>query len=110
MYVFLYVIISDIHTQMKIKYNINFRLEKRKDKATGEIRVENLPINLDFTYEGKRFIFYTGYRIDECKWLDSNLENEKIQRVRKNAVNADGIQYNHINITISTHVSIISRV
>lgn len=81
---------------MKLKYNINFRLEKRRNKETGELHLENLPINLDFTYEGKRFAFYTGYRIDDSKWLDSNLENEKIQRVRKNAVNADGTQYNHV--------------
>lgn len=95
---------------MKLKYSINFRLEKRRDKETGELGLDNLPINLDFTYEGKRFGFYTGYRIDESKWLDSNLEKEKIQRVRKNAVNADGTQYNHINARIDNIKSLIERI
>lgn len=86
---------------MKLKYAVNFRLEKRKDKSTGETLSLNIPINLDFTYEGKRLIFFTGYRIDADKWtdhtIDSNNEKVIVQRVKKNVSNRDGVQYNQIN-------------
>ncbi|WP_165026273.1 hypothetical protein [Dysgonomonas sp. ZJ279] len=66
---------------MKLKYNVNFRLEKRNDKETGEPITKNLPINLDFTYNGKRLMFFTGYRIDASKWTDfiTNASGEKIK-------------------------------
>lgn len=99
-----------IQEKMKLKYNINFRLEKRRNKDTGQLNTENLPINLDFTYEGKRFAFYTGYRVDESKWLDSRGENEKVQRVKKNVVNADGVQYNHINARLDNIKSLIEKI
>lgn len=86
---------------MKVKYNVNFRLEQRKDKYTKKLIVQNIPINLDLTYNGKRLIFFTGYRIDADRWIDFTTdatgEKTKIQKVKKNAVNKDGIQYNIIN-------------
>lgn len=87
---------------MKLKYSINFRIEKRKDRKTKEIIVENVPIHLDFTYDGKRLAYFTGYRIDASKWSDISIdpvtkEKTKIQRVKRNAINKDGVQYNIIN-------------
>ena len=87
---------------MKLKYSINFRLEKRKDKETGELITENMPIRMDFAYEGKRLTYFTGYRIDAEKWIEYTIDSEtgtkiKVQRVRKNTTNRDGIQYNIIN-------------
>lgn len=87
---------------MKLKYSINFRLEKRKDRKTNEVITENVPIRLDFTYDGKRLTYFTGYRIDIEKWIDTSIDPEtkekiKVQKVKKNAINKDGIQYNVIN-------------
>ncbi|NDV68938.1 site-specific integrase [Dysgonomonas sp. 25] len=87
---------------MKIKYSINFRLEKRKDKETGELITKNIPIRMDFAYEGKRLTYFTGYRIDAEKWIEDIIDPEtglkvKIQRVKKNTTNQDGVQYNIIN-------------
>lgn len=90
------------HTQiMKLKYSINFRLEKRKDKATGNLVTENMPIRMDFVYEGKRLTYFTGYRIDASKWIEHTIletgEKIKVQRAKKNTTNKDGVQYNMIN-------------
>lgn len=87
---------------MKLKYSINFRIEKRKDRKTKAVIIENVPIHLDFTYDGKRLTYFTGYRIDAHKWIDVSIdphtsEKTKIQRVKRNAINKDGVQYNIIN-------------
>lgn len=47
---------------------VKFYLEKRRDKATGEIITTNVPIHLFFSYGGKRLQHYTGYRIDVKLW------------------------------------------
>lgn len=56
---------------------------------------------MELTYLGKRLYYYTGYRVDADKWVDSIVdvsgEKTKIQKVKKNAANKDGIQYNIIN-------------
>ena len=87
---------------MKLKCSINFRLEKRKEKFTGELITQNVPIRMDFVYEGKRLTYFTGYRINANKWIEYTIDSEtgekvKLQRVKKNAINKDGIQYNIIN-------------
>lgn len=87
---------------MKLKYSINFRIEKRKDKKSGKTITKNVPIKMDFVYDGKRLTYFTGYRIDAEKWIESTIDSTsgeiiKVQKVRKNTVNKDGIQYNIIN-------------
>jgi integrase len=76
---------------MKIKCSVNFYLEKRKDKSSGNLIAENVPIFLYFSFEGKRMQFYTGYRIDENKW---NLSD---QRVKRNNISKDGYTSTEIN-------------
>jgi integrase len=85
------------------KCNVNFILDRRRDKETGKPIVENVPINMDFTFDGKRLRFFTGYRIDASKWIDSKKEDPAsgeiihIQQVKKNAVNRSGESYSDIN-------------
>lgn len=69
---------------MKIKYNLNFKLEQRRDKQSGTLIVKNVPINMELTYLGKRLYYYVGYRIDADKWIDSVLDSTgKKQRYRR---------------------------
>lgn len=93
MYVFLYVHQNDIMN--KYKYNINFRLEKRKYET------KNLPILADITFNSKRIFYFIGYRIDKSKWTDKNKEGEKIQRVTRNNFNEKGESASTINGKIS---------
>jgi integrase len=79
----------------KYKYNINFRLEKRKDET------KNLPILADITFNSKRIFYFIGYRIDESKWTDKNKEGEKLQRVTRNNFNDKGESASTINSRIS---------
>lgn len=51
---------------MNIKRNIIFELENRK--KNGVLIVENVPIRMRVTYNGKRVEFTTGHRIDARKW------------------------------------------
>lgn len=46
-----------------------FYIEKRRN-ASGEIRTEKVPIYLFFSFNGKRFQYYTGERIDTRYWDD----------------------------------------
>ncbi len=89
---------------MKLKSNINFRLEKRKDKNTGELITENIPIILDFTFDGKRLQFFTGLRIDKKKW------DENTQRVFRNNQNKADIPSSEINDRLDTLKSTITDV
>lgn len=54
-----------------------YYIEKRKT-ASGGIRTEKVPIYLFFSFNGKRFQFYTGERIDSKYWDD------KKQRIKPN--------------------------
>ena len=76
---------------MKFKYNLNFYLEKRKDKQTGQVITKNVPIFMFFSFDGKRLQYFTGYRIDLSKW------NSEDQRVKRNNINKDGITTTEIN-------------
>lgn len=62
--------------------NINFFLEKRRDKLSGEIIDYNVPIFLDFSFEGKRLQYFTGLRIDANKW-DDGIERTKAGKVSR---------------------------
>ena len=73
----------------KYKHRVSFRLEKRKDK-NGNLP-EELPINADITFGGKRIWYYSGYRIAIAKW------DEKAQRVKRNNFNSDDVSAADIN-------------
>jgi integrase len=47
-----------------------FFLEKRKNKLTGELITTNVPIFMNFNFNGQRLQYYTGLRIDASKWDD----------------------------------------
>jgi integrase len=71
MYVNSYV---EIHTVMA---EVKFYLEKRKDKATGKLIAKNVPIQLFYSFDGKRLQFFTGYRIDAFKWDEEKMKARK---------------------------------
>ncbi len=52
-----------------------FYLERRKE-SNGQVREDNIPIYLYFSYEGRRFQYYTGERISLTNW------DEKRQRAK----------------------------
>lgn len=85
------------------KCNVNFVLDRRRDKESKAPIVENVPINMDFTFEGERLRFFTGYRIDVSKWIDAKKEDPTtgviihVQQVKKNAVNRSGETSSEIN-------------
>ena len=73
----------------KYKHRVSFRLEKRKDK-NGNFP-EEMPINADITFGGKRIWYYSGYRIAPGKW------DEKTQRVKRNNFNSEDVSATDIN-------------
>lgn len=80
---------------MKIKYSTTFRLEKRRDKKSGDLIVKNVPIRMDFVYQGKRLTYYVGYRVDLADW-DS--VNEFVKLTEPNKL---------IKSVINTHISLL---
>ncbi len=56
---------------------VRFYLEKRKDKETGELIIENVPILLFYSFNNKRLQFYTGLRVDAKKWDKGNMQVKK---------------------------------
>jgi integrase len=76
---------------MKTKCSVNFYLEKRIDKDSGELMTENVPIILFFSFDGKRMQYYIGYRIDKNKW------DEEEQKVKRNNFNRDEVSATTIN-------------
>lgn len=75
---------------MRIKCKANFYPEKRNNKE-GKLITDNVPIFLNFSFNGKRMVYYTGYRIDLDKW-----DADK-QEVKKGNFNRDGISATIIN-------------
>jgi hypothetical protein len=86
------------------KYKIKFLLESRRDKITKELIENNVPINMDVTFNGQRLRFYTNYRIDVRKW---NLETE---RVRNNNTNDAGETSSEINQRIVSLTSTVDEI
>lgn len=75
-----------------MKHNVNFVLEKRKEKESGQLIVEDVPILAQITFAGNRIFYFTGYRIDADKF--------KNQEASKNSTGTEGkriVQYNIIN-------------
>ncbi len=56
-----------------------FFIEKRRDKTTGKIKTENVPIRLVFSFNGLSLTLTTGEKINAKHW------DQKSQRVRKTA-------------------------
>lgn len=88
---------------MKIsKYSIRFNPEKRTGK------IEQLPLNMDISFLGRRARYYTGYRIELCNWIkEDEKSGELIQRLRRNTITKDGISAALINRylgELETHV------
>ncbi|MCX6232760.1 MAG: phage integrase SAM-like domain-containing protein [Bacteroidetes bacterium] len=80
---------------MKLKYSINFRVEQRKDKDGNQI-VKNIPIIVDFTFNGQRIKDPIGYRVDLSQW------DETKQLVKRNNFNINVISSLIINQRINT--------
>lgn len=90
MYVVL-LVTSNLHTKMK--YNVKFAPETRKDKAGNRI-INNVPIFADIRFGGARMFYFTGYKIDIA-----NFDNNT-QQAKKNTTGREGsrpVQYNIIN-------------
>ena len=74
----------------------NFIIERRRDKKTGEIKVDNVPINADINIKGVNVRYFTGYRIDASRWVDIKRVDEETgelivkQEVKKNAYGKRG--------------------
>lgn len=64
---------------------VKFFIEKRKDKKTKELVTINVPIFLDYSFNGKRLQYYTGCRIDADKW-DDGLERTKEGKITRKRV------------------------
>ena len=75
---------------MRIKCKTNFYPEKRNNKE-GKLITDNVPIFLYFSFNSRRMVYYTGYRIDLEKW-----DADK-QEVKKGNFNRDGISATIIN-------------
>ena len=73
----------------------SFKLERRKDKKSGQVKKENSPILVDFKFDGQRVIYPIGYRIDDNKW------SNETQRVKPNNFNKDLISASIINRRIN---------
>jgi integrase len=93
-----------------LKHTINFLLEKRINKKTGELITKNVPINMKVHYAGNQFLFYTGYRIDPEKWSDKTNEGEKVQRMKKNTFTNDNVSASIVNARLATLESIVNNI
>jgi integrase len=80
---------------MKTKCSVKFYLEKRVDKQSGNLIIENVPIFLFFSFDGKRIQYFTGYRINMDQW------NAETQRVRRNNFNKKGESAADINFHLT---------
>lgn len=74
------------------------KLEKRKDK-NGELITKNVPILIDFTFDGKRLWLSTGEHCDTSKWDDKN-----------NRVKASVIGSTEINEVVKTKCEEINKI
>lgn len=67
-----------------MKYNVTFKLEKRKDNE-GAIIENNVPLFADITYSGTRMFYFTGFRIDASNWKQGDKKhptNEDQQAIK----------------------------
>lgn len=72
-----------------------FKLEQRKNKNTGQVITDHVPILVEFKFDGQRVIYPIGYRIDSDKW------NDEAGRVKNNNFNRDKTSAGTINKRIN---------
>ena len=100
---------------MRTKCSTSFTLDRRLDKE-GKPIVKNLPINMDFTFSGKRLRYFTGYRIDSDKWVDFKKADPDtgevfhIQQVKRGARNKKGETASEINKRLLLLKSLITKI
>lgn len=56
---------------------VKFYLERRKDKETGQVIIENAPIFMFYSFSGQRLQYFTGQRIDSAKWDTEAMKAKK---------------------------------
>ncbi|MFD1630234.1 site-specific integrase [Pseudopedobacter beijingensis] len=61
------------------------KLEQRRDTKTGQLKEKNIPVLIDFTFDGKRMWIQTGENVDRRNWDDKN------KRVKPSAMNSSQI-------------------
>jgi hypothetical protein len=83
---------------------IRFKLEQRKDKSTGIVKTNNVPIIIDFKFDSHRAKYPIGYRIDFDKW------NPETQRVKNNNFNKDGVNASIINKRINKIEDLLPKI
>lgn len=69
------------------------KLEQRKDSKTGLLREKNVPILIDFTFNGKRIWVQTGISIERKNWDN---KNHRIKPSAINSIEQNAIIQNHI--------------
>lgn len=75
------------------------KLEQRKDSKTGVLKQINIPILIDFSFDGTRLWIQTGQNIDRTKW------DEKNHRVKPNYVGSV-----EINAIVSSKCDQINKI
>jgi len=75
------------------------KLEARKDIKTGSLKQTNVPILIDFSFDGTRLWIQTGQNIDRNKW------DEKNHRVKPNYIGSV-----EINAIVSTKCDQINKI
>jgi len=92
---------------MKARKNLEikrFKLEQRKDKNTGILITDHVPILVEFKFDGQRVIYPIGYRIDSDKW------NDEAGRVKNNNFNRDRTSAGTINKRIERISDLLPKI
>jgi integrase len=80
-----------------------FYLEKRSNTKTKEIRVNNVPIILKYSFHGERLIYYTGIRCDEKYYTQAYWKGNGKPVIKVSAPRAEYLN-NQLDI-IKSHLS-----
>ena len=75
------------------------KLEQRIDAKTGLLREKNVPIVIDFTFEGKRLWTQTGLTVDRKNWDSKN------HRIKPSVINSI-----ELNAVIQKHSSKLEKI
>src|SRR5699024_5265489 len=75
------------------------KLEQRIDAKTGLLREKNVPIVIDFTFEGKRLWTQTGLTVDRKNWDSKN------HRIKPSVINSI-----ELNAVIHKHSSKLEKI
>lgn len=78
---------------------ITVKPEQRKDRKTGELKMKNVPLLMDCTFDGKRMWIQTGMLIDRKNWDSKN------HRIKPSVMNSI-----ELNAVLQKKVSDVERV